>query len=130
MEKSLLDKLKKKYTLVPVCPEVMGGLSTPRKPCEICGKYVMTEDGKDCTSEYIKGAEAALKTALENDVVFCILKSKSPSCGNKHVYDGSFTGTLVQGAGITADLLKKSGFIIYNEIETEYLFEKEKKENV
>ena len=85
MEKDLLDKIRREYTLVPVCPEVMGGLSTPRNPCEICGNCVMTENGTDCTSEYIKGAEAALEIAKENNVVFCILKSKSPSCGNEYL---------------------------------------------
>lgn len=126
MEKDLLDKIRREYTLVPVCPEVMGGLSTPRNPCEICGNCVMTENGTDCTSEYIKGAEAALKIAKENNVVFCILKSKSPSCGNEYVYDGSFTGKLKPGMGVTAGLLKKSGFIVYNEAQTICLFDKEK----
>ncbi len=126
MEKDSLDKIRREYTLVPVCPEVMGGLSTPRNPCEICGNCVMTEIGTDCTSEYIKGAEAALKIAKENNVVFCILKSKSPSCGNEYVYDGSFTGKLKPGMGVTTGLLKKSGFIVYNEAQTICLFDKEK----
>lgn len=126
MEKDLLDKIRSEYTLVPVCPEVMGGLSTPRNPCEICGNCVMTKNGTDCTSEYIKGAEAALEIAKENNVVFCILKSKSPSCGNEYVYDGSFTGKLKPGMGVTAGLLKKSGFIVYNEAQTICLFDKEK----
>lgn len=125
MEKDLIDKLKREYTLFPVCPEVMGGLSTPRKPCEICGECVVTADGTDCTSEYRKGAETVLKIALENTVDFCILKSKSPSCGNEYVYDGSFSGTLVKGVGITADLLEKSGFVIYNETQTDFIFDKE-----
>ena len=125
MKKDLIDKQKREYTLFPVCPEVMGGLLTPRDPCEICGKCVMTADGVDCTSEYTKGAEAALKIALENKVSFCILKSKSPSCGNEYIYDGSYTGTLKPGKGITADLLEKSGFVIYNETQTDFIFDKE-----
>ena len=125
MEKDLIDKLKREYMLFPVCPEVMGGLSTPRKPCEICGECAVTADGTDCTSEYRKGAETVLKIALENTVDFCILKSKSPSCGNEYVYDGSFSGTLVKGVGITADLLEKSGFVIYNETQTDFIFDKE-----
>ena len=127
MEIGFIEKLKREYTLVPVCPEVLGGLSTPRDPCEICGNCVMTKNGRDCTYEYQKGAETALKIALENEVDFCILKSKSPSCGNEYVYDGSFTGTLKPGMGITAELLVKSKFIVYNETQISVRFEKEKK---
>lgn len=111
----MLERLKEKYVLIPVCPEVLGGLSTPRKPCEICGSRVMTKDGKDCTCEYNAGAEAALDIANKNNVEFCILKSKSPSCGNVYVYDGSFSGTLKKGSGITAQLLFKHGYKVYNE---------------
>ena len=115
IDSAIIKKLQDKYFLIPVCPEVMGGLSTPRKPCEICGKKVLTEDGADFTCEYLNGAKAVLSLAKENKVKFCILKNKSPSCGNSLIYDGSFSGKLINSMGITAELLKSNGYTIYNE---------------
>ena len=110
-------KLKEKYNLIPVCPEVLGGLETPRTPCEIKNGRVISSNGKDRTDEYKKGAEVALETAKRNNCNIAILKSKSPSCGKGKIYDGTFSGTLTDGNGITAQLLTENGIYIYSEIQ-------------
>lgn len=109
-------KLNEKYNLIPVCPEVLGGLETPRTPCEIQNDRVISADGIDRTREYINGAEIALKIAKQNNCKSAILKSKSPSCGKGKIYDGTFSGTLTDGNGITAQLLSDYGIKVYNEI--------------
>ena len=109
--------LQEKYTLIPVCPEVLGGLPTPRTPSEIVGTRVMMRNGRDVTEHYRRGAEEALRIALENGCTLAILKEKSPSCGNGKVYDGSFTGTLTDGDGITVALLKAHGIRVIGERE-------------
>ena len=112
-----LDKIRNLCNLIPVCPEVLGGLSTPRNPSEIVGERVISNVGKDVTEEYTKGAEKALKTAIENGCEFALMKAKSPSCGVGKVYDGTFSRNLVDGDGITTKLLKKHGIKVYNETE-------------
>ena len=112
-----LDKIRNLCNLIPVCPEVMGGLSTPRNPSEIVGERVISNVGKDVTEEYTKGAEKALKTAIENGCEFALMKAKSPSCGAGKIYDGTFSRNLVDGDGITTKLLKKHGIKVYNETE-------------
>ena len=109
------------HDVIAVCPEVMGGLSTPRSPSEIVGDKVMNKDGIDVTREYMAGAEMALKLARENHVELCIMKSKSPSCGCGRIYDGSFTGGMVDGDGVTVALLKKNGFKVLTELEIEQM---------
>ena len=109
--------LKEKYNLIPVCAEIMGGLPTPRPPAEIVGGRVINTEGKDVTAEYFSGAENALRLAKERGVTLCILKAKSPSCGSGKVYDGSFTGTLIDGDGVTARLLKEKGFRVISEVD-------------
>ena len=107
--------LLKGYTLVPVCPEQLGGLPTPRCPCEIRGDRVIARDGTDRTAEYRRGAEEALRLCR---LFFCeaaVLKARSPSCGAGQVYDGEFTGTLRAGNGVTAGLLIQSGVPVYTE---------------
>lgn len=107
------------HNLFPVCPEVDGGLGIPRAPAERVGTYIINKEGKDVTSEYIKGAEHALRTALENNCKVAILKAKSPSCGKDRIYDGTFTQTLTDGNGVTAELLQKNGIQVYTEDEIE-----------
>lgn len=128
-------KWKKEGRLVPVCPEVFGGLSTPRDPSEIKGTAkqsieeitsdlkVVSSAGKDVTAEYVKGAKEALRLALEHDVAFCIMKAKSPSCGNETVYDGTFSGRLIPGEGVTVRMLRKAGFAVYSEKELDKIEE-------
>lgn len=92
--------------VIPVCPEVMGGLKTPRKPCEIRNNCVANVDGEDVTESFKKGAGNALKKVIESGAEVVILQSRSPSCGVRQIYDGSFSGQLIQGKGIFALLLE------------------------
>ena len=89
---------------IPVCPEQLGGLSTPRLPSEIIGDSVVMTDGTNVTKEFDLGAEKTLKIALEHNVKYAILQARSPSCGSKQIYDGSFTGALIKGKGRTTEL--------------------------
>lgn len=98
-----------------VCPEVMGGLSTPRNPAEIIGKKVISSVGVDVSAEYFRGAEIALDIAKCEKVDLCILKSRSPSCGKGEIYDGTFSGVLKKGDGCTAKLLTDNGFEVVSE---------------
>ena len=113
--------LQNKYELVPVCPEELGGLKTPRIPAEIVGDSVIRKDGKDITLEYTSGAVAALEIAKENNCTVAILKSKSPSCGKGKVYDGTFSGRLTDGDGICVRLFKENNIDIFTENETDKL---------
>ncbi len=114
--------LKKKHNLIAACPECEGGLCTPRVPCEIVDGRLISKTGVDCTAEYNKGAQIALERCLENNISCAILKKKSPSCSNDGVYDGSFTGKIVEGKqGVTAELLMKHNIKVYNEEQVELL---------
>lgn len=106
-----------KHTLIPVCPEQLGGLSTPREPSEICGNRVINKSGEDVTSQYEKGAQEALKIAELFGCSAAVLKKRSPSCGVGEVYDGTFSKRLVTGMGITAQFLKSNGIEVYGEDE-------------
>ena len=110
-------KLSDCYNLIPVCPEVDGGLPTPRVPSERIGDRVMMKDGRDVTENYFKGAEYALSLCIYNDITCAILKERSPSCGKGCIYDGTFTGTLTNRDGVTAELLKKNGITVLGETE-------------
>ena len=101
------------YTLIPVCPEQLGGLSTPRPPSEIRGNKVYDVLGNDVTHAFVLGSKRALDIAQGNGCKIALLMDRSPSCGYQQIYDGSFSKTLVQGDGIFAALLKKQGFVIY-----------------
>ncbi|WP_415063547.1 DUF523 domain-containing protein [Bdellovibrio sp.] len=94
---------------LPVCPEQLGGLSTPRPPAERVGEQVLTKQGKDVTSEFLRGAEEALQIAKLCGATEAFLKSKSPMCGSNRIYDGSFSGNVIAGDGVFAALLKKNG---------------------
>lgn len=110
-----LEELKNKYNLIPVCPEIYGGLKTPRNPSEIVNNRVVTNSGEDVTKEYKKGAEEILRFAKFYDCKYAILKERSPSCGYGKIYDGTFSKALIQGNGITADLLSKNEIKIIGE---------------
>jgi len=110
-------------TLIPVCPEQLGGLPTPRTPSERKGELVVSSEGEDRTLAFIRGAEETLRIAKLYGCEAAILKERSPSCGNKEVYDGSFTGTLVTGEGVTAELLQKNGVRVFGESELSELLE-------
>lgn len=98
----------KGHEVISVCPEVLGGLPTPRVPSEIVNGVVTTRDGRNVDSEFRLGAEIALRKALEEKVDLVILQSRSPSCGVKQIYDGSFLGNKIEGQGIFAKLLKEN----------------------
>lgn len=91
-------KLKEKYELVPICPEVLGGLPTPRIPAEIIKDKVINKQGIDVTRNYNDGANKALQILKENNINIVILKSKSPSCGRDRIYDGTFSHILIEGS--------------------------------
>lgn len=108
----ILEKLKDSVEYIPVCPEVMGGLSTPRVPAEIKGGRVVTKTGLDVTEEFAKGAEIAFEKALENNCLLAVMKKRSPSCGFGKIYDGTFSGRLIDGNGIATALLAEKGIDI------------------
>ena len=121
-----LIELVKSGQAVFLCPEQLGGLTTPREPAEIeRGRTardvlngeakVLTITGKDVTEQYVAGARGTLKFCQEMGVEIAILKSDSPSCGSQQTYDGSFTDTIIPGKGITGELLEQNGIKVYNE---------------
>ncbi len=100
---------------VPVCPEVLGGLPTPRTPSERKADRVVSASGDDVTAAFLAGAEAALYIAEEYGCCAAVLKARSPSCGCGRIYDGTFSHTLIDGDGLFAALLRKKGFQIFTE---------------
>ena len=116
-----LAALRERFRLIPVCPETAGGLPTPRDPSERLGGKVVSNQGRDVTAQYQKGAETALTLARRYGFKAALLKEKSPSCGSGLIYDGSFTGTLVTGDGVAAQMLKEEGLIVFGESDTELL---------
>ena len=107
--------LQERHQLIPVCGEVFGGLPTPRIPAERVGDGVYTRDGRDVTAEYVRGAEEVLALAKRMDCRVALLKERSPSCGSGEIYDGTFSGTLIPGYGVTADLLQRCGIAVFGE---------------
>ena len=119
-----IDALRNKHTLIPVCPEQLGGLPTPREPSEIKSGRAVNASGRDVTENYERGAYEALRLAQRLGCRAAILKERSPSCGCGQVYDGTFSHTLVPGDGFTAALLKKSGIAVYGESQASSLTDK------
>lgn len=117
-KEELLALLKDgKHTFVPVCPEQLGGLMTPRPPAERQGKRVVNSEGADVTEAFQRGAEEALRLAKLYGCTAAVLKEHSPSCGSGKIYDGSFCGVLTDGDGMTAALLKQNGIPVIGESE-------------
>ena len=115
---NLIEKifeLEKKYDLYLVCPEVDGGLPVPRVPSEIVGDKVLNKELIDVTKEFNVGANNALKVVIANDIKKALLKDGSPSCGVSTIYDGTFSGSKIEGSGVTAKLLKEFGVKVYSE---------------
>ncbi|TAH61230.1 MAG: DUF523 domain-containing protein [Gottschalkiaceae bacterium] len=122
---SALSSIMDKYNLIPVCPEQLGGMTTPRFPSEIIGgkasdviegkARVINNQGQDVTYHFIKGAEEALNIAKIFNCKSAILKSKSPSCGYGAIYDGTFNGKLTNGNGICTETLINNGIKVYSE---------------
>lgn len=118
LDKKTIETLTKKYHLIPVCPEIMGGLPTPRIPAEISSDgRVLRNDGVDITENYLRGAKEAGRLAEIFECQEAILKEKSPSCGSGKIYDGTFTKTLIHGDGIATQLLKQNGIRVIGETE-------------
>lgn len=116
--------------VVPVCPEVAGGLPIPRPPAEISSgagglrvldgdARILDDAGRDVTGQFVKGAEIALASARAKNIRVAVLKEGSPSCGTSYIYDGSFTGTRVPDAGVTAASLRRAGIRVFSEAEIE-----------
>ena len=115
-----VQALAKEHELIPVCPEVLGELPTPRPPCEIVGDRVIDKSGIDRTEAYKKGAKATLRIAQKHGCTTAILKEKSPSCGRALIHNGKFDGGLVKGNGIAAQLLLENGITVYGESQTHH----------
>jgi uncharacterized protein YbbK (DUF523 family) len=117
--RAVVEELGRRYRLIPVCPEVLGGLSTPRPAAELQGgdgaailaggAAVVNVDGHDVTAAYLRGAEAAVTLARSAGATRAVLKARSPSCGSSRVYDGTFSRRLVDGQGVTAAALRAAG---------------------
>lgn len=116
-----LDELQQKYDLYLICPEVDGGLTTPRNPSEQLGEKVVSNKGVDVTNEFNLGSKMALEVALKNNIKKALLKESSPSCGTHKIYDGTFSGKKIQGMGVAAKLLKENGIEVYSDEEIEKL---------
>jgi len=117
LDSGILDEISKKYHLLFVCPEVFGGLSTPREPAEMKGGLVVTKTAKDVSENFKFGAEICLKIAKLNGCKKAILKARSPSCGSGQIYDGSFSKKLIFGDGVAAKLLKENEILVFSEDE-------------
>lgn len=111
--------LTKDEKVIPVCPEQLGGLTTPRLPCEIVilngERRVIRNDGIDVTEAFQKGAEETLNLAKMFNENIAILKTKSPSCGSCQIYDGTFSGRVIEGSGLTAELLTDNHIRVFDE---------------
>ena len=114
-------KLAEKYNLIPVCPEIFGGLPTPRTPSDRIGDRVMMKDGTDVTDNYKRGALEAYELCRIYGITTAVLKERSPSCGSGEIYDGSFTGALTDRDGVTAEYLKSCGIRVLGESEINIL---------
>ena len=113
--------LIKKYNLIPVCPETLGGMATPRLPSERKDNKVVSKCGDDVTKQFIHCAEEALRLAKLYGCKKAVLKEKSPSCGFGKIYDGTFSGKLINGNGVAADLLSAAGIAVFGENSSELI---------
>ena len=121
LDRALIEKLQAKHTLIPACPEQLGGLPTPRNPSERIGEGIFMDTGADVTAQYRRGAEQALYLAKMFGCEAAILKERSPSCGSGEIYDGTFSGSLTAGDGVTAEMFKAAGIPVYGESRVEEL---------
>ena len=124
-EHPAVQALLKNHQLIPLCPEQLGGLPTPRPASERQGERVVNNQGRDVTAEYQRGAEEALRLAQLLGCDCAVLKERSPSCGSGEIYDGTFSGTLISGDGLTAQALKAAGIPVYGESQIDRLLKME-----
>ena len=121
----LMEELCRRHEVVPICPEQLGGLPTPRTPSERQSDRVVSKTGVDVTVQYRRGAAEAVRLAKTLGCTVAILKERSPSCGSGTIYDGTFTGTLTEGYGMAAEALVEAGIHVIGESEvTAFLEEK------
>ena len=113
--------LAEKHQLVPCCPEQLGGLPTPRSPAEWQGERIMNRAGQDVTAQYRRGGEEAVSLARTLGCELAVLKERSPACGCREIYDGSFTKTLISGKGSAAAALEAAGIPVFGESEADFL---------
>lgn len=119
-----LPKLMEKYNLIPICPEIMGGLSTPRAASEIVsGSSVVSKEGRDVTEQFKAGGMEAVHLAKLYNCKYAILKARSPSCGSGQIYDGTFSKTVTEGDGIAAGMLKEVGVKVFTENSISYFLQ-------
>jgi uncharacterized protein YbbK (DUF523 family) len=127
LDDPILARWREEGRLVPLCPEVTGGLTTPRPAAEVVvtseGRRVLTAVGQDVTLAFERGAEAAANLCAAHDIRIAILKDRSPSCGGGEIYDGSFTGRRIHGEGVTAARLRGIGVRIFTEDELQAAFD-------
>ena len=116
-----LPLLMERYHVVPVCGEVLGGMTTPRVPSERVGERVLSRNGEDVTAHFQRGAEEVLRLGRLYGAQKALLKERSPSCGSGEIYDGTFSGGKTVGWGVTAQLLRDSGITVYGESRVEEL---------
>jgi len=122
VEDTNVKRLNEKYCVIPVCPEMLGGLAASREPSEIKNGKVFTYSGKEVTSQFLRGAQETLALAKLNSCRLAVFKERSPSCGCKKIYDGSFSGKIIDGNGITTSLLLDNGIEVIGELEVGRLF--------
>jgi uncharacterized protein YbbK (DUF523 family) len=118
LDKKILEKLGNEFELFSFCPEVAGGLLTPRIPCEIICKNpikVVNKIQEDKTINFIEGANKTLQLCKKENIKIALLKSNSPSCSNSFIYDGTFNSIKIKGVGITTKLLKENDIEVFNE---------------
>lgn len=116
-----LTALMARYQLIPVCPEQLGGLPTPRTPSERRGDRVVARDGTDVTGAFLRGAAQVCRIAGLYGAKLALMKARSPSCGHGEIYDGSFTGRRIPGSGVTAEALAAMGVAMYSESDLEWM---------
>lgn len=116
-----LQALQQQDRLIIICPEQAGGLPTPRDPAERQQDKVITVNGQDVTQAFAQGAQLALKLCQQHNIKIALLKAKSPSCGNNKIYNGQFNNTLVDGLGVTAELLEQHGISVFSELDIDEL---------
>jgi len=124
IEHPLLKQWRKEKRLISICPEVAGGMTTPRPPAEIITHkpyQIINNKQQDVTDEFLLGAKKTLALALDNNCMAAIMTERSPSCGNSMIYDGSFSGKKIVGMGVTASLLKENGIQVFNQYQIELL---------
>jgi len=118
-----ISKLMELHHLIPVCPEIYGGLPTPRDPSERMGDKVMGRNGQDVTAEFVRGADETLALARLFGCKYAVLKERSPSCGFGEIYDGTFSGAMIPGNGVAAELLTQKGVTVLGESRMEELLD-------